>query len=249
MLLDNYIIGVEKENICSRYANYIFKFSKVRERLKSWYLKFDFEYQDSCDNNLRDSWFHYRKIYQENSAYELVCQIAAYKEHLQRAEKDALIYFLQKMCSLLEFWYLNAEQLEKIHEFDCIGEARLLQEFDQIMKNGNGDWTLQIAKSFGKEKEKLVGAYICIFQKKIRNEQFISELQNVLHEIKNIILDMRVGGADIYRIHEPGEYLDECEPCMEAVLSFCEKYKIKNLLSLTEQIKIVLETNKAKCVS
>src|SRR5699024_655071 len=105
MLSDKYISDSELNRIKLTYCDKIILFMQFRKDILKWYQAFDFQYPHSSENNYRDSWFHYRKIYQEHSAYEIICQSANFEEHLQRAEKDAIVYFWQKICGILEVWY------------------------------------------------------------------------------------------------------------------------------------------------
>lgn len=102
---------------CKKIERYI----TVRAEIREWYEAFGLDFPYSSENNFRDSWFHYRKLYQEHSAYEIICQIAMLDEHLQRAEKDSIIYFFQKVSEALEFWQYVAMNEKKT--YGVAGEA------------------------------------------------------------------------------------------------------------------------------
>ncbi|MDO4327455.1 MAG: hypothetical protein Q4E24_15775 [bacterium] len=104
MSLDSYITEREQEafqrNSCAKIIGY----SKVKKNVREWYKIFGFQFPHTSENNYRDAWFHYRRLYQEHSAFEMTSQIATFDEHIQRAEKDSMVFFFQRASELLEFW-------------------------------------------------------------------------------------------------------------------------------------------------
>lgn len=127
MSSDNYISDGKLDEIRKEYGEKIIAFSDVQQQLKGWYDKFGFSYPFSSINNYRDSWFHFRKIWTERSLYEMISQMATLDEHLQRAEKDAVVNFFQMISQKLEFWYgMDKKNIPK----ECL--ARIQKNADAV---------------------------------------------------------------------------------------------------------------------
>ena len=233
MLSDKYISDAELDNIKKVYCDKIVLFKQFRKEIKKWYADFDFQYPHSSENNYRDSWFHYRKIYQEHSAYESVRQIANFEEHLQRAEKDAIIFFWQKICEILEFWYF----LDKDTKISILSRKEQNVILNRC-KSEDGlllpEWVFILEDHFGKDVSKFKYACIYVVQNYILSEQFRKDTQNLLHEIKNVVLNMRMDGAEIQREDCPGSYLTFCKGIYAQMQDFCKKYSFKDIIGITE---------------
>lgn len=236
MLPDSYISGIEQEKLQSIYCAKIVSYNEFRKKMRAWYQEFDFEFRDASENNFRDSWFHYRKLYQERSAYEIVCQIANFEEHLQRAEKDTIIYFLQKTSALLEVWYLQ-DAIEKESFLSDESKNKAVEIYADV--NSSKDWMYSLKNVFS-DFDEYISACVYIVQTCIVTAEFRREVQKYLHKIKNVILEIRSGGAEIQRMKMPGDCFQKCECYFEELLKLCRKYRIKVLLSMTEEIEVQL---------
>ena len=91
MNTSNYIFDSKLEKIQADYGQEIENYIRIRDSWLEIYGEFGIPFPATSDNNFRDSWFHYRKIYKERNEEEMIRQIANYDEHLQRAERDLVV--------------------------------------------------------------------------------------------------------------------------------------------------------------
>lgn len=239
MLADSYISGIELEAIQKKYGNKIICFAAFREKMHVTYRNFGFNYRDASENNFRDSWFHYRKIYQEHSGYELMSQTATLEEHLQRAEKDAIVHFLQKTSELLEFWYLlNKGQRDNI--LNAQEESQALMVYDNSQSFLTGNWVYMLKSFCGDDFTLFVDMCIYIAEQRLITKDFKRDTQQLLHNMKNAILEIRIGGTEIQRTAMPGDYLAQYDNCLDELDKLCSKYNIKSLICITEEIELHL---------
>lgn len=230
---DNYITESELEEVQKQSCGKIDIYRGVRRRVKLWHKEFGLMYPHTSENNYRDCWFHYRKLYKEHSTYEVINQMATFDEHIQRAEKDSVIYFYQKISEMLEFWYFMYWCKHKYEEDDAVNEALLV--FDGTADKPN-TWVLELKRKYEKDIDSFIKCCVCVACKRILTDEFSSEVQKLLHEIKNNVLKIRVGGAKIHRIEKPGEYMEQFEQCHSHIVSFSNKYRIKELLTVSDFI-------------
>lgn len=224
---DSYISDYKLGEIREEYGDRIVSFSSVEQEIKGWYQEFGFQYPVSSINNYRDSWFHYRKIWMERSFYEVISQMATFDEHLQRAEKDAIVTFFQIVSQKLEFWY-------------CIGCVSVPEEFrEQIQQDTenvyksstskekeDGMWLHRLWCTYGKDERKASFALICAVQQYVIScKEIRCRIQKILHIIKNTTLGIRFEASDIHRIDKPGEYLERCRADYDKVHDFFWKNK------------------------
>ena len=76
-----------------------------------------------------------------------------------------------------------------------------------------------------------------IADKYILTLSFRTDIQKILHTIKNHILEIRMGGAHIQRLDVSGGYYDKFSPCFEQLVSFCNQYRIKELIRVSELVE------------
>lgn len=236
MIHDEYLEYFELENIRKECGKKIVCFSGVRAKLKEWYQDFYLTYPDSCTNNFRDSWFHYRKIWKERSFRESTAQISNFDEHLQRAEKDAVVSFLQTIVVALEFWYLSKNidiPGEYINDFNDT-----YSYLERAITLQDAEWLNDVWVKFEMDEKKASYALVFIFNRSMSDLNINrNDLQRLLHKTKNIILHVRMDSFEIYRMNMPGVYFDMCEQCYSELSDFFLKPALFYLFGITNVIK------------
>lgn len=238
---DNYISDFKLNEIRKEYGGKIVSFSSVERSIKEWYLYFDLPYPLSSVNNYRDSWFHYRKIWRERSLYEVTCQMATFDEHLQRAEKDAIINILQIISQALQYWYQIEQEEIPEHFINCIKQnIKTARANCTPEERKNKQWVIEMWGKFEENEQEAAYALIYAAQKHIlKSQSILRQIQKLLHTIKNTTLRIRLGASDIHRIEYPGEYLDLCSQCYDEVFSFFEKEENRVLFFLVGMTNVV----------
>lgn len=243
---DKYISDSKLDEIRKEYGEKIISFITVKRKADEWYKEFGFPFPSSCINNYRDSWFHYRKIWVERSLQEVICQMATFDEHLQRAEKDAVVNFFQIVSQALQFWYhvrfqnIPEELLDNIQQnVDLIYEKCTPEERNDVQLLSD------LWDKYAGDEQEASFALICVAQKYILNSKhMIKQIQQLLHLIKNTTLKIRLGASDIQRIDHPGEYLNQCCECYNALIScFNEKdnQTLFFLLGMTDIVRVNID--------
>lgn len=236
MLVDEYISESAQESIrksnCEKINNYV----TTRETIVKWYDEFGFDFPYSSENNFRDAWFHYKKLYQEHSTYEVICQIATFDEHLQRAEKDSIIYFFQKISESLEFWYYIAMDKKGREQLTGELESDIADLFIATSGTPNS-WVSLLQERYSQNASEFAVCCLKVANTYILTRSFCVNAQKMLHTIKNLVLEIRIGGARIQRLDTPGDYLEKFRPCFEQLKDFCNQYRIKELIVVSELIK------------
>lgn len=219
---DSYISDHKLNEIREEYGDRVVSFSSVEQEIKGWYQDFGFQYPASSINNYRDSWFHYRKIWTERSLYEVICQMATFDEHLQRAEKDAIVNFFQSVSQKLEFWYrIDCIMIPEIYEKQIEQDTQILYGNSTSGEKEDGMWLYSLWSSYGEEEQKASFALIYAVQKYfISREESRCQIQKVLHLIKNTTLMIRFEASDIRRIEKPGEYLERFRAVYDRIHNF-----------------------------
>ncbi len=225
----DFILEETQANNCEEIVNYL----TIREKWIGYYSEFGFACPTTSDNNFRDSWFHYRKIYKERSENEIIRQIANYEEHLQRAERDLVVKFFQDVSSSLEKWYLYGLnlQLEPIGEYDQIIELWKRESgcFDNGDKIKNG-WVRSLylyCKNNKKTQDDFYNIVLHVFKAYIWNNEVKITLQKLLHKMKNIVLKVRLGSSEIDRMDKVGQLTEQCVTLYEELVEFCNKQALK----------------------
>ena len=238
---DKYIPDSKLDEIRKEYGEKIVSFLTVKRRIDEWYKKFGLPFPSSCINNYRDSWFHYRKIWMERSLHEIICQIATFDEHLQRAEKDAIVNFFQIVSQSLQFWYhvrfqnIPEEFLDNIQQnVGFIYEKGTLEEQKDVQLLSD------LWDKYAQDEQEASYALIYVAQTYILNSRhMLKQIQQLLHLIKNTTLKIRLEASDIQRIEHPGEYLNQCCECYNKLISFFYQKDNQTLLFLLGMTNIV----------
>lgn len=240
----DYIFDFRLEEIqadnCKQIQNYL----NLRKKWKKYYEEFGFTYPATSDNNFRDSWFHFRKIYKERNWDEIIRQLANYEEHLQRAERDLSVKFFQDFSSCLEHWYIlglnsspeltgtNTEFMEL-----CKTESGCFDEKNEL----RSDWAYVFYKycqKYQKSKTDYIQMVIWIYKTYIWSNELRGLLQKVLHEVKNIILHIRLGSSEIQRVNKIGQLTEDSSKVCDKLIEFCDTYKLKQAIILINMHEI-----------
>lgn len=242
MSSDKYIPDSKLDEIRKEYGEKVVSFLSVKQRIDEWYKYFGFPFPSSCINNYRDSWFHYRKIWMERSLHEITRQIATLEEHLQRAEKDAVVNFFQIISQALQFWYqvkfksIPEELKDDIQQNVDFVYGKCTPEDRNDVKLLSDLWD-----EYGRDEQEASFALIYVAQTYFLNSRHVlKQLQQLLHLIKNATLRIRLGASDIQRIEYPGEYLNQCCECYDNLISYFsqkENQTLFYLLGMTDIVK------------
>lgn len=237
MSRDSYMSEREYERQQKYCVQKIFAFAEARKTIKKFYQHCGFLYIASSENNYRDSWFHYRKLYQERSANEIEAQKAMLEEHLQRAEKDALVHFLQEISTRLEFWYRTEPQSDELRR----NEMETIESVYRTLNFSTSDWMSKLKACATSDVGFFAKTCIYIAEKQFISDAFKCEAQELLHQLKNTILQMRMEGSEILRMDVPGKYLEQCGNVMKATLDFLEKHQMLPFIGITDKIKDIVK--------
>lgn len=235
MSTDRYISEFDQEDVRRNNCRKIDQYRTVREEIRQWYAEFGFDFPHSSENNFRDSWFHYRKLYQERSANEIIGQTATLDEHLQRAEKDSIIYLFQKVSEALELWYDAALNKGKSGGPSDDLESGISSMYIHTAAAPNR-WVTLMQKRYSDDVPAFAEHCMRVAERYILTDSFRMDAQNMIHELKDHVLEIRMGGAHIQRMGSPGDYYRKVKPSFERLLSFCGQYRIKHLIIVSELI-------------
>lgn len=235
---NNYIFDFLLEKIQTDSGKEIENYLTIREKWMGYYSEFGIGYPGTSDNNFRDSWFHYRKIYKERSKDEIIRQIANYEEHLQRAERDLVVKFFQDISLSLERWYLCGlnSRLESMEEYNKVIEL-WKSESECFDKEGKvkSEWVVSLfhfCMGHQKSQDDFSKIVSYVFRVYIWNDEIKISFQKLLHKMKNIVLKIRLGSAEIDRMDRIGQLTEQCAILYEELLEFCEKQALKEAVIL-----------------
>ncbi len=222
----------EIELIKKDCANAIYDFGKQFHVMDKMYKSFGMYYPKECNTNFRDSWFHYRKLYTKKDAITVLNEEYGLEEHLLRAAKDAQIYFLQQLGGWLEVWYRCDEYL-KFNSDEKKDYTELLDKFNESDKN----WVLQLWTEYENDQKTFANLCLLYYERNIVNDELREKMQHLIHSIKNTILELRLGGVNIYRPLNNSYYMQQCINLYNDISKSLGKTKIKYLLSATDTIR------------
>lgn len=189
-------------------------------------------YLEESNTNFRDSWFHYRKLYTQKDIITVLNEKYGLEEHLLRAAKDAQIYFLQQLTGWLEVWYRYNEYLKIPDIISKDDEEKL----NMLSTEGN-NWVYQLWKLYGVTDQELFSRLCLVYYKKnILCDDLCLKLQQLIHSMKNLILDLRLGGINIYRPANKIYYVKQCVDLYNAMCSSLKDTQILYLISATDTI-------------
>lgn len=232
--IDDFVLEEIQADNCEEIVTYL----TIREKWMACYREFGFAFPATSDNNFRDSWFHYRKIYRERSRNEVIRQIANYEEHLQRAERDLVVKFFQDISSSLEKWYLHGtkSQFELTEEYTkLVNQWKKNSECFDMEDNIKRGWVASIyffCEKNGRTQDDFRSLILYVFCVYVWSDKLKVELQRMIHKLKNVVLRVRMGGSEIARMDKVGQLTEQCKTLYEELVEFCDIQALKEITIL-----------------
>lgn len=220
----------ELEQIKAICAEEIAVFGMQFEEIQKIYDVLGLSYPEECTTNYRDSWFHYRKMYKKKDLASILDEKYGLEEHLFRATKDAQICLLQQLGYWLEVWYRYDEYME------C--DMSRKDEYEQLCNDLQKNWVKNIYELV--EEDDVLFANTCLYRylTRINSERIRQQLQRLIHSIKNLILEIRLGGVSISRPLSNVNYLNKC---IAVYNEMCQALATTELLYLIPATGVIIE--------
>lgn len=212
-------------------ADEIIEFGKQLKTIKCLYEQFGISYPTECRTNYRDSWFHYRKLYNKKDIISILNEKYGMEEHLIRATKDAQIYFLQVLACWLEKWYKPDDYFEY-----NISEVILKNKMYGLRINDDCNWVEKIWQYCGDSRDLFTNLCLFYFMNNILDEKIKEILKKLIHSLKNMILELRLGGINIYRPSDNVYFAKESIELYNSIVTDLHDTGLLNLLSATDLI-------------
>ena len=92
----------QQEEYCNTTAEELTKYLNTLNILEKWYEQIKEQLPLPSRTNYRDSWFHYKKLYEHRNHRKVVQEQYAAEEHLIRAVKDAVIQYFHIYMKSME---------------------------------------------------------------------------------------------------------------------------------------------------
>lgn len=243
--IDN-LSAEERVQLQENCAEKIFIFGKAYSEMKKIYEAYGYCIPVECWHNYKDSWFHFRKLYEKRDRISVQNEKYAMEEHLLRAWKDALVFFLQELSANLEVWYFINQKKDT---YDCDDTIKQYAEsihacWEIESKLGKSiNWGRMIMEKYHDKYSgtQLSKVYYWYYISYIASEQLMVELQQLIHNLKDLILRIRYGGTDIYRPTYPDEYLKELLQVLYSVNNVLEDKNMLSVVSSGIYVKAHLE--------
>lgn len=217
--------------IRKKCAESIFDFGLMFETMHGLYEEFGLYYPKECNTNYRDAWFHYRKLYLKRDEMSVLNEKYGLEEHLLRAAKDSQIFLLQRLGEWLGIW-------ESYHIYLKRDKTRDLEYRDVLEKisTETENWVSCLWNLCNKDGYLFANACLYRFENSIYCKEFQKKLQTLLDSIKNLILDLRLGGVNIYRPLNNSYYFTQCVDLCSSIACSLRQKGMLYLLSATELI-------------
>lgn len=241
MMEDNYLTSEEVWEIQRKYCVHLLEFDEVRYQIKKLYKKYRMCYPNASENNYRDAWFHYRKMNAQHNTYDIISQIANFEEHLQRAEKDAIIYFEQHVCEVLEWWqrFVKCGYQYKT-DVDILKKA--ISKYEDS-SDSSTKWGLSILEEYGENGLIAAEMFCYIMQEKIWTKKHAIRFRKIIHKFKNSVLEIRMNGAGIQRFDKIGGCWDFCKHELEELLLLVKECNMEEFFGVHELLEYNIEFN------
>ncbi len=216
-----------QEDIRKECADTIVEFGYQFQTLQKIYDEFGLYYPSECHTNYRDAWFHYRKLYNKKEDISVLNEKYGLEEHLLRAAKDAQINLLQQIGQWLEIWY-HCEDMLPAQDGKQVEEAL----FEGMSEN----WVMSLWKASGNNEKIFSNACVYWYREHIQSIELNMKLQNLIHSLKNLVLDIRLGGINIFRPIDHVKYIKQSIMVYEEVCCSLQESGMIYLLSATTLI-------------
>ena len=110
------------------------------------------------------------------------------------------------------------------------------EKLNMLSTEGN-NWVYQLWKLYGVTDQELFSRLCLVYYKKnILCDDLCLKLQQLINRIKNLILDLRLGGINIYRPANKIYYVKQCVDLYNAMCSSLKDTQILYLISATDTI-------------
>lgn len=241
MMTDNYLTSEEVWELQRKYCNRLLEFGEFRYRIKQLYMNYRMFYPNASENNYRDAWFHYRKMYAQHNTYDVISQIANFEEHLERAEKDAIIYFEQHVCEILEWWqrFVKSGYQYKT-DIDILRMA--INKYEESANN-SVKWGISILEEYSENDLMIAEMFCYVMQEKIWTKQHAIQFREIIHRFKNSVLEIRMNGAGIHRSNKVGSYWDFCIGELEELLLLVKECDMAEFFGVYDLLEYNIEFN------
>lgn len=220
----------ELELIKEKCAKEIAEFGVQFQILHKLYDILGLSYPEECITNYRDAWFHYRKLYKKKDSISILNEKYGLEEHLLRAAKDAQICLLQQLGYWLEVWYRYKDYMT------CNMEMQ--EEYERLYGRLEKNWVRSLEESTEGNDELFANACLFRYIKYIDSGELQKKLQILVHSIKNLILDMRLGGVNISR---PADNISYLKQCVSVYNDMCESLLSTGMLYIISSTEVILE--------
>lgn len=219
-------------------ANHIIEFGKQFIIMRKLYDEFGLDYPEECHTNYRDSWFHYRKLYNKRDDVSAFNERYGLEEHLLRAIKDAQICLLQQLGQWLEVWYHHEELLQ-----DNVN----LQVNQNLFTSLDTNWVRSLWDAVDNNEIEFAEACVYRYKHEMYSTELRQRLQELIHSLKNLILELRLGGMNISRPLNSVEYVKRSVELYEKIGFSLKENGMLYLLPVTSFIYKIYHMN--ACVS
>lgn len=221
--------GHTVEHIKSVCAEEIAVFGIQFEVMYKLYEQLGLYYPEECNTNYRDSWFHYRKLYKKKDYVAILNEKYGLEEHLLRTAKDAQICFLQQLGYWLEVWYR--------HDDYMVCDMTKVSEYERLYQDLDKNWVKSIYFLTKGDEELFANACLYRFLCEIDSEKLERNLQMLIHSIKNLILELRLGGINISR---PVDNICYLKRCVVVFNEMCKSLQEVGMLYLISSTALIL---------
>lgn len=212
-------------------ADEIDEFGVQFKNMKKLYDVLGMRYPEECNTNYRDSWFHFRKMYKKKDIISIYNEKYGLEEHLLRAAKDAQISFLQQLGYWLEVWYRNDDYM--------ICDMSRSEEYDLLFDKLEDNWVRCILEKVGEDYTLFANACLYHYLLRIQTESVKIKLQILIHNIKNIILDLRLSGVSISR---PRNNIYYMKKCVSVYNDMCISLQETGMIYLLSSTRVILNS-------
>lgn len=204
--------------------------------LRDWFREIGQRLPLSCCTNYRDSWFHYKKVYERMDHISVIQEGYTLEEHLIRAVKDAIISYFKFYIYKIEFIYLQSKNGHLLSDTERCHVKKDYPAARSISINEAG-WERDLYGRLEKERKEssfpLVALYVYEQQSDLKN--VARRLQKCMHSVKNYCDQLRLDGTDIYRPVDSDEYIERCQMVYTEMIDHLEDLHMKNMVFIFAQ--------------
>lgn len=232
----DYLSDGDQMKFRAHSSELIIQYYDCLKKANEWLDELGYKLPMSCRTNLRDAWFHYRKMYNQRVYNTVLQEQYALEEHLIRALKDAINYYYQEYLLLLECVY---SQKDNIAQKNVQAEALFKEwKLSEDIKHISGEWLINLREAAEKNGMLLDYPALARYFYWTRIYSFDTKriLQFNIHKIKNFCMDLRMNGTKIYRPIDDQEYTDQCILVYNDLMNDIDSCKLKNLIVHSERV-------------